>query len=135
MSPDETNRVIEKTRELCQTILQQPSLAAVRQRMDVFLGNEQARAEYESLVGKSQALQKKQESAVGLSQEEIEDFESHREKVLGNPVARGFIEAQQDMQEIRHAVSKLVSMSLEKGEVPSAEDFQAATCGHGCHCH
>jgi cell fate (sporulation/competence/biofilm development) regulator YlbF (YheA/YmcA/DUF963 family) len=135
MSPNETNTVIEKTRELCQTILQQPSLISARQHMDAFLGDEPARTQYESLVNKSQALQKKQEMSVALSEEEIADFETHRETVLGNPVSRAYLDAQQDLQEIRHSVNKLISMSLETGRVPSVEDFQSASCGHGCHCH
>jgi cell fate (sporulation/competence/biofilm development) regulator YlbF (YheA/YmcA/DUF963 family) len=132
---DEQSAVMEKTRELCQAILQQPAVASAREAIAAFMENEAAHADYQALIGKGQALQEKQERSLPLSEQEIADFESHREKVLGNPVAKAFLDAQQAVQEVRHSVNKFVSMSLETGKVPTVEDFQAATCGQGCHCH
>jgi cell fate (sporulation/competence/biofilm development) regulator YlbF (YheA/YmcA/DUF963 family) len=129
------NAVIEKTRELCQTILQQPDIIAARGHISTFMGNEQAQADYQALVSKGQTLQEKQEQSVPLTDQEIAEFESHREKVLGNPVSRAFLDAQQSMQQVRHSVNKLVSMALENGQVPTEQDFEAASCGHGCNCH
>jgi cell fate (sporulation/competence/biofilm development) regulator YlbF (YheA/YmcA/DUF963 family) len=135
LDQNERNTVIEQTRQLCQAILAQPGMSSVRERIDAFLGNEQARADYDALVSQGQSLQEKQERSVPLSEEEIADFESRRQKVFDNHVSRGYLEAQQALQEVRHSVNKLLSMSLESGQVPTAEEFQAATCGHGCNCH
>jgi len=131
----EENPVLTKTREFCQFILDQPSMAQARQQIDAFMRDEQARAEYQSLVSKHQALQHKQQMAMELSDEEVADFEAQREKVIANPVARGFLDAQESMHELRHTVTKVLSMALESGRVPTEEDLQAASCGHGCNCH
>ena len=135
LNPDEQSAVIEKTRELCQAILQQPAVSSAREDIAAFMKDDAARADYQALVGKGQALQEKQERSLPLSEQEIAEFELHREKVLSNPVSKAFLDAQQAMQEVRHSINKYVSMSLETGKVPSVEDFQAATCGQGCHCH
>lgn len=126
---------MQKTRDLCETMLQQPSMVAARQQIDRFLQDPQAQEQYQALISKGQALQEKQERAQVLADAEIADFESHRDQVLGNPVSRGFLDAQEGMRELRHTLNKLLSMALESGRVPSDEDLQNATCGHGCNCH
>jgi cell fate (sporulation/competence/biofilm development) regulator YlbF (YheA/YmcA/DUF963 family) len=135
MSQNEQNAVIEKTRDLCRTILEQSAVTSALSKMQAFMNNPQAQADYQALVEKGQALQEKQERSVPLSQDEVADFEAHREKVLASPVSRDFLDAQQALQEIRHSVNKYVSMALDKGQVPTEEDFASASCGHGCHCH
>jgi cell fate (sporulation/competence/biofilm development) regulator YlbF (YheA/YmcA/DUF963 family) len=131
----EENPVLSKTRELCQFILDQPSMAEARRQIDAFMKDDQARAEYQSLVSKHQALQHKQQMAMELSDQEVSDFEAQREKVIANPTARGFLDAQESMHNLRHSVTKVIAMSLENGRVPTEDDLQAASCGHGCNCH
>jgi cell fate (sporulation/competence/biofilm development) regulator YlbF (YheA/YmcA/DUF963 family) len=130
----EQNAIVAKARELCQTILDQPTMASARQRVAAFLEDESARAQYESLLSQGQTLQQKQQSAVPLSQEEIANFESNREQLLKNPVARGFLDAQDQMHHVQHTVTRYLSKSLEAGRVPSVEEFAAEGCGHGCGC-
>lgn len=126
--------VIKKTKELCQTILEQPNMRSIRQRIDAFMGDEATRAQYDSLVTKGQALQQKQQLSMELSGEEVADFESHRDKVLNNPVARGFLDAQEELHEMQHSVQKYVNKTLELGRLPSDEDMEEG-CGHsGCGC-
>ncbi len=99
------------------------------------MNNEAARDDYHSLVSKSEALQRKQQQDQALGEAEVADFESHRERVLDNPVARAYLDAQENLRQVHHAVVKLVSMALESGQVPTEEEFAQATCGHGCNCH
>ena len=56
LTETEQNVVLEKTRELCNTILSQPNMGAIRRSIDSFMANDQARSEYESLMEKGQAL-------------------------------------------------------------------------------
>jgi cell fate (sporulation/competence/biofilm development) regulator YlbF (YheA/YmcA/DUF963 family) len=135
LDQNEHSTVIRKTRELCEAILQQPGIISLQKNIRAFLDNEAARADYQGLVAKSQALQQKQQQNQALEDAEVEDFESHRERVLGNPAARAYIEAQEDLRGVHHAVVKCLSMSLESGQVPTAEEFEQASCGHGCNCH
>jgi cell fate (sporulation/competence/biofilm development) regulator YlbF (YheA/YmcA/DUF963 family) len=131
----EENPVTQKTRELCQAIVDLPNLRAARQRIDAFLSNETARGQYESLIAKGQALQEKQQNSVPLDGTEIADFERHREALLANPVARGFLDAQEELHGLQHSIQKYVSKTLETGRVPTAEDLGDGACGHGCGCH
>ena len=134
LNQTEQSAVNGKTQELCQTILDQPSMVSARQRIEAFLGDESARNQYQTLVNKGQDLQKKQQMSIALSDEEVAAFESSREELMGNPIAKGFLEAQELMRELHHSVTKFVSMTLETGRVPTPEDLEAATCGHGCNC-
>jgi cell fate (sporulation/competence/biofilm development) regulator YlbF (YheA/YmcA/DUF963 family) len=132
----EETPVIRKTKELCQTILEQPNIRSIRQRIDAFMGDEKTRSQYDGLVTKGQALQQKQQQSVALSGEEIADFEQHRDALLNNPVARGFLDAQEELHQVQHSIQQYVSKTLELGRMPSEEDMEAGACdGHGgCGC-
>ena len=113
-----------KTRELCQTLLDEPSLQALRQRIDTFMADDSARALYDDVVSKGQALQQKQQMSQPLSGEEISDFEQHRDSLLRNPVARDFIDAQQELHETKEAILRHVTKTLELGRLPSEEELE-----------
>jgi len=83
---------------------------------------------------KGQALHEKQHKSLPLSGEEISDFERSREDMLANPVAKNFLEAQDAMHHIQGTIQKLITKTLENGNVPTAEDLNES-CGHGCGCH
>ena len=129
------NAVIEKTRELCQTILDQPEYQKIRQQVDAFFENEQAQAAYQTLTTKGESLQHKQEQRLPLSGEEIADYEAQREQFFANPIARDFMGAQQAIHKMQETVAQHVAKTFELGRVPNAEDFEAGSCGSGCGCH
>lgn len=126
----EETPVIQKTKELCQTILDQPSMRSIRQRIDAFMGDEKTRSDYDSLVSKGQTLQQKQQQSLPLSPEELADFEQHRDTLLGNPVARGFLDAQEELHQMQHSIHQYVGKTLELGRMPSEEDLSGG-CGGG----
>lgn len=132
----ETNVVTQKTRELCQAILNQPDVQSMRKRMEAFMADEKARNQYEALLTKSQMLQQKQQSGVPLDQAEIGDFEKLREGFINNPVGRGFLDAQEDMHKMQESVTQYVAKTFELGRVPEESDMDSGgSCGHGCGCH
>ena len=124
----------EKAKELCQTIVAQPEWISIRNRIETFLSNDAARGQYETVNRKGQALHEKQHGGQPLNGEEIADFEKHRDSLLQNPVARGFLEAQDQLHEIQHSVQKYISKTLELGRVPTEADLAEDSCGHGCGC-
>jgi cell fate (sporulation/competence/biofilm development) regulator YlbF (YheA/YmcA/DUF963 family) len=132
-SQTEETVVMQKTRELCQTILDQPNMQSIRQRIDAFMGDEATRSLYDNLVSKGQELQQKQQMSQQLSSEEIADFEQHREQLLSNPVARGFLDAQEELHEVKHSVHQFLNKTLELGRLPTEDDLcQGGGCGgHG----
>ena len=126
--------VLQKTKELCQTILDQPNMQSIRQRIDAFMGDNQTRTQYENLVNKGDQLQQKQQSSMPLTGEEIADFEQNRDALLQNPVARGFLDAQEELHEVQQSVQKYVHKTLELGRLPSEEEVSGGSCGSGCGC-
>ena len=131
----EENVIIEKTKALCQAIVDQPAMTAIRRQIDTFLSDASARGQYEAVINKGQALQEKQSKGGQLDSGEIADFEKHRDALLNNPVARGFLDAREELHEIQHSIQKYVAKTLELGRVPTAEDLEDHSCGDGCGCH
>ncbi len=127
----------DKARELCETIVAQPQWTSIRTRIDAFLGDEGARGQFDAVNTQGQALHEKQHSGQPLNGQEVADFEKQRDALLKNPVARGFLEAQDELHQIQHSVQKYISKTLQLGRVPTEADFQEKEggCGEGCGCH
>lgn len=130
----EETAVTLKTRELCQVILDEPSLRTARASIDAFMADDRTKLQYENLMTKGQALQQKQHSGQKLGAEEITAFEKERDALLANPVAVGFMKAQEELHAIHESVNKHVSKTLELGRVPTEEDMEEGGCGSGCGC-
>jgi cell fate (sporulation/competence/biofilm development) regulator YlbF (YheA/YmcA/DUF963 family) len=128
-------KIETKTNELCEAILEQFQMTGIRKRIDTFLADASTRGAYETLMSKGQALQEKQHHGQPLDPKEIAAFEQDRDALLKNPVATGFLDAQEEMHEIQHNVKKMVGKTIELGRIPSAEDLTEGGCGHGCGCH
>ena len=135
MQTTQDSLITDKTRELCQAILDQPEMRSARERIQTFVADEKARTQYEGLMAKGQALQQKQQRSEQLSGDEIAAFEKERESLLGNPVARGFLEAQEEMHHVHQSINQFVSKTLELGRMPTEADFESeGGCGDGCGC-
>jgi cell fate (sporulation/competence/biofilm development) regulator YlbF (YheA/YmcA/DUF963 family) len=134
-APTTENALIEKTRELCETILSQPEYQTIRRQVDAFFDDESAQAAYQLLSSKGEYLQHKQAQNAPVSGEEIAEYESHREKFFSNPVSRDFVGAQQAIHKMQETVTQYVAKTFELGRVPGPEDFESGSCGSGCGCH
>lgn len=128
--------VAQKTRELCEAILNDPTYTMQKRRIETFLADDRAKAAYQSLAEKGEHLNHKQQQGVRLSQEEIADYEKDRDALVANPIAAGFIEAQREMHKVQEEVNQYVSKTLEMGRVPTEEEMNdGGGCGSGCGCH
>jgi cell fate (sporulation/competence/biofilm development) regulator YlbF (YheA/YmcA/DUF963 family) len=128
-------KIEDKTKELCQTIIDQPEMISIRKRIDTFMSDPGARGQYEAVMAKGQALQEKQARSQPLESTEIADFEKYRDALMKNSIARGFLEAQEELHEMQHLIQKSISKTLELGRIPTEGDFDNGSCGHGCGCH
>ena len=129
-------KIETKTNELCEAILQEIQSGGIRQRIDTFLSDATARGAYESLMSRGQALQEKQHHGQQLDPSEISSFEKDRDALLKNPVAAGFLDAQEEMHELQSTVKKMVGKTIELGRIPTADDLaEGGSCGSGCGCH
>ena len=128
--------ILQKTRELCETILQQPQFQSIRQRIQTFLANPEAQSQYECLSDLGRQLHDKQHQGQTLTSAEIAAFDRQRDVFDRNAVATAFVEAQEEMHRLQQQITKYVSKTLELGAVPSAEDLaDGGSCGSGCGCH
>jgi len=128
----ENGAVLAKTRELCETIVSEPEFLTLRRNVETFLADDGARTLYQTLADKGQELHHRQHRGEQLTRTEIDAFELERENLMQNQVVRGFIEAQQQMQQVQETVGRYVMKAMELGRVPEEDDF--ASCGHGCSC-
>jgi cell fate (sporulation/competence/biofilm development) regulator YlbF (YheA/YmcA/DUF963 family) len=128
-----STKVETKTRELCEALLEEIQTGGIRQRIDTFLADSTARGQYEKVMSLGQALQEKQHHGEQLNPAEIAGFEA---ELLKNPVASGFLDAQEQMHELQETAQKTIGKAIELGRLPTADELASGGgCGHGCGCH
>lgn len=124
-----------KLQELCRSILAEPAFEGARLRVEKFLIDDAARAQYVRVSEQGEHLHHKQTQGVELADAEVAEFEKQREVLLQNPVARGFLDAQEELQELQQSINKFISKTLELGRLPEMEEVSGGSCGSGCGCH
>jgi cell fate (sporulation/competence/biofilm development) regulator YlbF (YheA/YmcA/DUF963 family) len=82
--------IMQKTRELCDTIVAQPEFQALQRQVAQFMNDEEAKSQYQAVVERGDLLQQKQQMGAPLEDNEIAEFNKHRDVLVNNPVARGF---------------------------------------------
>jgi cell fate (sporulation/competence/biofilm development) regulator YlbF (YheA/YmcA/DUF963 family) len=133
----EDSAVIVKTKELCAQIASDPSFLKLQADVERFLGDDSARLQYQSVHERGEELHHKQHAGVELGASEIREFESARDALFENEVARDFLSAQRELETLQKEIGKYVGSTIELGRVPTAEELSdkgGGCCGGGCGC-
>ncbi|MHA3774009.1 YlbF family regulator [Verrucomicrobiota bacterium sgz303538] len=126
--------IIQRTQDLCQAIVEQADFQSLKEKLDTFMADELLKFQFQQVNDLGNLLQMKQSQGMELKPEEIEQFEKLREEVLGNPIAQGFLDAQQQMQQLHQMVGRFLDKTFELGRRPEYDDVHDGSCG-GCGCH
>ena len=119
-----------KAKELCQSLLEDPSLKEVFGAIDSFMENDEAKELFSEMQTKGESLQMKQQSGVELTAGEVEEYNKIRDKMLKNEIADAFVKAQESIQSVHQTLGSWVSLVFENGRMPTDEEF-ASHCGSG----
>jgi len=126
--------VMEKTKDLCASIVEHPDFRLLQEKVEVFLEDESARLQFQSVQERGQELQQKQHAGMELTEGEIRDWEAAREELTNNMVVRSFLQARQELESVQKMIGSYVGMAMELGRVPKPEDFavnESCCCGGG----
>ena len=126
----EDSALIVKTKELCAQIASDPSFLKLQADVERFLGDDSARLHYQSVHERGEELHNKQHAGVELGATEIREFESARDALFENEIARDFLSAQRELETLQKEIGKYVGSTIELGRVPTADDL--ADKGGGC---
>jgi cell fate (sporulation/competence/biofilm development) regulator YlbF (YheA/YmcA/DUF963 family) len=133
---NDDSQVMVKTRDLCAAIANDSHFLGLTQKLEDFLNNDAARLQYQNVNQLGEELHHKQYSGIELTSREIRDFEEARDALLANDVARSYLEAQRELETLQKSVSKYLSLTIQLGHVPTADEIAAASsggcCGGGC---
>ncbi len=127
----EDSAVIAKTRELCAHIASDPAFLKLQENVERFLTDDEARLQYQSVHERGEDLHQKQHAGIQLGATEIREFEAAREALFDNEIAREFFTAREQLEKLQKEISKYISMTLELGRVPTADELEESG-GGGC---
>jgi cell fate (sporulation/competence/biofilm development) regulator YlbF (YheA/YmcA/DUF963 family) len=126
--------ITERTLELCQAVVDQSDFQVLKEKLDAFMSNEMLKFDYQQLNGLGDLLRMKQGQGIELKPEEVTQFEAMRERFLNDPVAQGFLDAQEQLQQLHENVSRFLNKTFELGRRPAYEDVHDGSCSD-CGCH
>ena len=130
----EDSVVIVKTKELCAQIASDPSFLKLQADVERFLADDSARLQYQSVHERGEELHHKQHAGVELGASEIREFESARDALFENEIARDFLSAQRELETLQKQISKYVGGTIELGRVPTSDELaekSGGCCGGG----
>ena len=129
----ETATYEEKTKDLCEAILEDPKLKAAFSDIDAFQMDKEAQEIFNAVAQKEQELGAKQQAGIELTAGEVEEYKKLVAAVEGHEVANAFLQAQQLMHGVQQTVNTWIGMTMELGRVPTEEDFKESgeSCGTG----
>ena len=120
--------IIQKTMELCQAVVEQPDFQALKQKLDAFMADELVKFQYSQLNDLGNMLQHKQDNGEPLKEDEIAKFDVLRAELMKNPVAQGYLDAQQELRKLHEAVGRFLNKTFEIGAKPAYTDVYDGSC-------
>jgi cell fate (sporulation/competence/biofilm development) regulator YlbF (YheA/YmcA/DUF963 family) len=130
----EDSAVIVKTKELCAQIASDPSFLKLQADVERFLADDSARLQYQSVHERGEELHHKQHAGVELGASEIREFESARDALFENEIARDFLSAQRELETLQKQIGKYVGGTIELGRLPTTDELaekSGGCCGGG----
>ena len=125
--------ITQRTLELCQAIVEQDDFQSLKQKLDAFMSNELLKFEYQQVNGLGELIRARQSQGLELPMDDVAKFEVLREKFLNDPVAQGFLDAQDQLQQLHEVVSRFLNKTFELGKRPEYEDVHDGSC-RDCNC-
>lgn len=132
ISFDEESQVIEKTKELCNSIAQSSQFTELHKQVENFMNDADSKKEYTDFHKFGEQLHQKQHEGLEISESEISEYEQAREKMVNNQITSKFLDAQQCLQHLQKKINGYVGMTLELGRVPSSSEFDESMNSEGC---
>jgi cell fate (sporulation/competence/biofilm development) regulator YlbF (YheA/YmcA/DUF963 family) len=123
----------QKIQELCHALLTDAQICSAREQIDAFLDDDDAREIYAAVMQKSDQLHQKQRSGQELTDEDIAEYNTLRDRAFSDPRVQSFQTARGLIQEVETKVGAYVEKTLELGRMPTPDEVvsQGGCCGGG----
>jgi cell fate (sporulation/competence/biofilm development) regulator YlbF (YheA/YmcA/DUF963 family) len=133
----EATTIEDKTKELCQLVLEDAKFTAAREKITTFLADTDAQEAYSALHQKGHAMHQMQHEGTQPAESDMAELNGLKQAAADNEVTAGFMDAEGELNEIFSTVTKYLQKTLQLGKMPEASDFEDSDCCSegGCDCH
>lgn len=133
--------LVELTTKLCDALAQDQKIISSKARIGLFFQNADATKLFQDVNNYGEELRNKHLSGMAPTEEEIAKFDELRQAVVENDLARGFLEARQQIDEVLGTINQFLGMSIDLGRAPSLDEVEearkqsmSASCSCGGEC-
>ncbi|MFB9275149.1 YlbF family regulator [Cohnella cellulosilytica] len=126
--------IMEKMKELCETLLGQEAYKELRDSIDRFASDEPSLQQYERFMEEHQHLRRKEDADIELTSGEIARYEQEERALYDNDVIRKFLYAQREFGQLHDRISQYFTKTIELDRLPESGDLKKGDCGCGGSC-
>ncbi len=126
LSPN--SAILEKTRELCELLLDSPEFHENTSKIRAFFSDDEAKSRYQHFHELSELLQQKQQAGE-LTDADINEYTDTLTALKEDSITGSFMTAEAAMNGIAQQISMHVSKTLEFGRLPTPEELEAPQGG------
>ena len=130
----DSDPIMEKMKELCETLLGQEAYKELRDAIDHFASDEQSLQQYERFMEKHQHLRQKEDAEAELTPEDVSAYEEEERALYDNPIIRKFLYAQREFGQLHNKISQYFTKTVELDRLPEPGDLKKGDCGFGGSC-
>lgn len=120
----------DKTRELCQFIIDSPNFVTAQGRCDAFDDDVAAQKLYQNWREFEMDLHRRHQEGYQPNQDDIAKLEKLRGEAMKNSTLVDFVEAEEALNGMFGKVVKILQRTLQTGAVPTDEELEEC-CGSG----
>jgi cell fate (sporulation/competence/biofilm development) regulator YlbF (YheA/YmcA/DUF963 family) len=130
----DTDKALEKMRELCSELLEQEAYRAMREAIEQFAADERSAEQYESFMIKHRELERKEERNEEPTTAEMDEYEQAERELYANDVIRRYLYAQREFSHLHHQISQYFRLTVELNRLPEPSELKKGGCGCGGNC-
>ena len=136
-----TPELVAHVTNLASAFAQNQKVVAAKARIGLFYQNPAATDVFRRLNEYGEKLREKHQAGMSPSEAELAEFDKLRAAVVENELCKGFLEANQQVEEMIATVQQYLVLAIQKGCAPTDEEVAATltqqmsscSCGGGCH--
>lgn len=127
--------ILEKTRELCDLLLQSREYRESAAKIEAFFADESAQRAYRDFAELGERLHQRQQAGL-LNDADVAGYDAELQALKSDPVTGEFMAAEEMLNGIVRQISRHVGKTLELGRLPEPSDLEESGCCNsgGCGC-
>ena len=116
--------IINKVKELCESILENSLVKDYQYCNNYLINNSEIAAQYDALLDMEDDFTKKESQNIKIDDNEIKEYDKYFEELQKNETLNKLFNVQNKIHNLTHIVNDFIIYTIENGKVPTIEKIK-----------